>query len=299
MPSNLPGFFRPRSLASLLVLLCGCGGFTRGKPSPMEAGVCMAGPESGRFAVEVYPILEGKCMACHVASGVASSTEYVLSGELEADHEVVRALVDVDSPADSKLLSKASGNSHGGGSVLSSSGSEYKTILDWIADGALLGGGDCVQPVVDSGMKPDVPDKDSSVADSGKGNGKPDSSVKPDATVDAGTRDSGMPDATVDAGDAAKPPVISFADEVDSVLLADCEVCHNSTGIAASTKFILGGSVDDDFASALDVVDLNAPADSLMLQKATGNSHGGGQRFAEDSSEYDLLLQWIEGGAQP
>ncbi len=37
-----------------------------------------------------------------------------------------------------------------------------------------------------------------------------------------------------------------------------------------------------------------SPEESLILQKALGNSHGGGQRLQVDSYEYRLICQWIE-----
>jgi len=41
-----------------------------------------------------------------------------------------------------------------------------------------------------------------------------------------------------------------------------------------------------------------APADSLILKKATMEvAHGGGKRFAKDSYEYALLLDWLQAGA--
>src|SRR5262249_36905270 len=42
----------------------------------------------------------------------------------------------------------------------------------------------------------------------------------------------------------------------------------------------------------------SAPAQSLLLLKATGSvSHGGGKRIAADSEEYHLIRRWIETGA--
>ncbi|HEY1190338.1 MAG TPA: DUF1549 and DUF1553 domain-containing protein, partial [Gemmata sp.] len=45
-------------------------------------------------------------------------------------------------------------------------------------------------------------------------------------------------------------------------------------------------------------VDLANPADSLLLKKATRTRpHAGGERFAEDSPHYKLLLAWLKAGA--
>ncbi|MEZ6135826.1 MAG: DUF1549 domain-containing protein [Pirellulaceae bacterium] len=44
----------------------------------------------------------------------------------------------------------------------------------------------------------------------------------------------------------------------------------------------------------------SVPEQSLLLLKATGTlPHGGGQRFAIDSPEYQVLLRWIEQGMPP
>ena len=43
----------------------------------------------------------------------------------------------------------------------------------------------------------------------------------------------------------------------------------------------------------------SAPAESLILQKATGAMpHRGGIRFGVDSNEYNVLLQWLRTGAR-
>src|SRR5947209_5129505 len=45
-------------------------------------------------------------------------------------------------------------------------------------------------------------------------------------------------------------------------------------------------------------VDLAAPAQSLLLMKATGMvPHSGGRRFKPDSEYYRTLLRWIQAGA--
>ena len=45
-------------------------------------------------------------------------------------------------------------------------------------------------------------------------------------------------------------------------------------------------------------IDVKEPKKSLLLQKATFDvSHGGGQRFTEDSSDYATILDWVRRGA--
>lgn len=78
-----------------------------------------------------------------------------------------------------------------------------------------------------------------------------------------------------------------------------CVHCH-----ATHTLF------NADYATALNVVDLDHPEDSLMLRKPTSSaetegiagsttlSHGGGVRFTRDSAEYSIILEWIKGARE-
>ena len=79
-----------------------------------------------------------------------------------------------------------------------------------------------------------------------------------------------------------------------------CVQCH------ASHAIFDGNSV----GSALKVVNLDSPEESLILKKPTSNAetegvagssavaHGGGVRFEKDSPEYNTILNWIR-GAKP
>jgi hypothetical protein len=79
-----------------------------------------------------------------------------------------------------------------------------------------------------------------------------------------------------------------------------CVQCH------ASHAIFDGNSV----ASALRVVNLENPEESLILKKPTSTAesegvagsntvpHGGGVRFEKDSPEYNTILNWIR-GAKP
>ena len=54
-----------------------------------------------------------------------------------------------------------------------------------------------------------------------------------------------------------------------------------------------------DHATVLTFVDTDAPAESVLLTKAAGQDHVGGERFAMDSNDYNVLFNWIEAGAAP
>jgi hypothetical protein len=78
-----------------------------------------------------------------------------------------------------------------------------------------------------------------------------------------------------------------------------CVQCHASHAI-------FNGS----WGTALNVVNLENPEDSLILKKPTSSAetegvtgakataHGGGIRFEKDSPEYNTILNWIR-GAKP
>jgi len=80
------------------------------------------------------------------------------------------------------------------------------------------------------------------------------------------------------------------------VLSSRCVTCHNATGLAASSGFIMDG---DDMAATLDAVVARASAQvdgqPLLLAKPTGAvSHGGGMVIAVDSAEYRALSAFVD-----
>jgi hypothetical protein len=81
--------------------------------------------------------------------------------------------------------------------------------------------------------------------------------------------------------------------------------CHGSfQGKGGLYLSLFGYSAEKDYVSLTrDAygrrINLNDPDQSLMLLKATGQiTHGGGQRLAKDSPEYQLLRDWIVQGAK-
>jgi hypothetical protein len=78
-----------------------------------------------------------------------------------------------------------------------------------------------------------------------------------------------------------------------------CVHCHSS-------HTLFNGS----YATALNVVDVDHPENSLILRKPTSSaesegtlgaktlSHGGGVRWEKDSPEYQTILEWIRGAGQ-
>ena len=62
---------------------------------------------------------------------------FILTGDAAADHTVVLGFVNVELPAESRLLRKGSGLGHGGGAVYPQGSAEYETILQWITQGTM------------------------------------------------------------------------------------------------------------------------------------------------------------------
>jgi hypothetical protein len=137
-----PGW-RPLTVAMLAVAaggFVGCADLSRGDPSPAttpDAGDAATGSDAAAlsYATDVLPLL-APCMTCHVAGGQAGDTSLLFTADASASYAAVVRLVDTTSPAASRLLSKASGNGHGGGAIFLPGSSQYQTILTWIQQGA-------------------------------------------------------------------------------------------------------------------------------------------------------------------
>ncbi|MCG8650280.1 MAG: DUF1549 domain-containing protein, partial [Pirellulales bacterium] len=101
---------------------------------------------------------------------------------------------------------------------------------------------------------------------------------------------------------------IEFSVDVMSVLSkAGCNAgtCHGNLNGKGGLKLSLRGEDPAHdyrslvFASRGRRVNSTAPELSLLLRKATGNAaHRGGIRFGEDSTEYQVLLDWLRGGVK-
>lgn len=84
------------------------------------------------FAETVMPLLVTYCQGCHGNNGNFSVTTPALT----YDNIMVNNFADVVNVDLSPLLTKASGNSHGGGTILPVDGSVYLSLRNWIAQGA-------------------------------------------------------------------------------------------------------------------------------------------------------------------
>lgn len=88
-----------------------------------------------------------------------------------------------------------------------------------------------------------------------------------------------------------------YLHEAVAILAPRCSGCHatQSTGWRVSANM---ASTASDYQVTLPKVDVNAPASSLLLTKASGQAHGGGTVIAATSAEYAGLRAWIAAGAK-
>ena len=129
-----------------LVVVAGCADVSRGTEAVrLDAGADLTSEggadgdlgdvPAASFATTVHPLLLAKCQRCHATGAQAGDTQLLFTGAAATDYVTVSRLVDTSAPAGSRLLSKASGNGHGGGTVLAVGSPEYQTVLLWIQQG--------------------------------------------------------------------------------------------------------------------------------------------------------------------
>jgi hypothetical protein len=95
------------------------------------------------------------------------------------------------------------------------------------------------------------------------------------------------------------PAAPSFRHAIEPMLLQTCKVCHAPGGQAAMTPFVLSGDAAADHTVVAHLTDVRAPAQSLLLAKASGQKpHGGGAPWAPGSAPYGEMLAWIRAGAR-
>jgi hypothetical protein len=131
-------FKRPLVLAVSLVL-GGCADFTRGAYWDVDGQGTDGGIEGELgYEQDIHSLLDAGCERCHGPGNSAEGTGFsVVSTDIESSYMSALSFVDLDSPNDSRLLSKTVGNGHAGGTIFSEGSAEYDRILMWIEQGAL------------------------------------------------------------------------------------------------------------------------------------------------------------------
>ena len=101
-------------------------------------------------------------------------------------------------------------------------------------------------------------------------------------------------DASVDGtGEGALVDDPVFENDVYPILQARCQDCHSKGGSGEYTPFVLSGNAKADRAMVVGLVSPNFPEGSLLLLRATGYDHLGGQIFSFEDPEYGILQGWI------
>ena len=115
----------------------------------------------------------------------------------------------------------------------------------------------------------------------------------------AGCADFHRGPAPLDGGDKSSTdaPVEDFVFETSVYPLLEmyCEGCHAAGREAEYSSFVLTGNARLDRAMVMALVTPGNPSDSLLLRRATGESHMGGQVLSADSPEYQTISNWILG----
>lgn len=125
-------------VAMLGVWLIGaCAGFERGEATDAGApgfdGAAGDGGDGVSFELDVYPVLEDRCLECHAQGAKAGQTDFVLTGDVALDQQTVANLSDAADPAGSKLLSRAGGNDHP--MALPMTSADYDLVTRWMTGG--------------------------------------------------------------------------------------------------------------------------------------------------------------------
>ena len=118
--------------------------------------------QGGDSAEEVFedhisePIVQSRCINCHVAGGVSGHTRLVLAPSTAANHEALnletfKSLLDAvaDDGGASYVLNKIQGVAHGGGVQVPAGSSDFAN-MEWFLQ-LLAGGGDTATASLDAG----------------------------------------------------------------------------------------------------------------------------------------------------
>jgi len=126
-------------LGLALAVFTSCADLERGPAPPVpDAGPDAAATDGGAISfATVRPLLVSGCARCHAPGQMAGNSGLVLTGDVAADYQSVRALVDPMAPAQSRLLAKAAGQGHSAGAIYRPGSPEYNALLAWVQSGAV------------------------------------------------------------------------------------------------------------------------------------------------------------------
>lgn len=93
------------------------------------------------YRPDAKAILQNRCASCHApgspvpAATLAMSLDFNQAAD-QATHATVMSKVDTNNPTASLLLTKATGNGHVGGTVITAGSADYNNLAAWIQQGA-------------------------------------------------------------------------------------------------------------------------------------------------------------------
>jgi hypothetical protein len=266
-----------------------------------------AGPAAPSFTRVIHPLLTATCKVCHSPVGPAAQSHFLLSGDPAADHHALVRFVDTHNPDASVVLAKVSGKAiHGGGAPWPAASAPHERLLAWIRGGARLDAARAPeppspQPVADAvDAKPgsrrrQLPPPAAAGVDGGGPAATPTAAAAP---LESAPIAAASPARPAPGPDALKPNGPSFA-TVHPSLMTACALCHRPGGPAAMTRFLLSGDPVRDEAVVRALVDPQAPEQSLLVTKASGQMHGGGPVFPPGDPRLATVLGWVAGLAPP
>lgn len=86
-----------------------------------------------------------------------------------------------------------------------------------------------------------------------------------------------------------------FENDVYPILQARCQDCHSKGGSGEYTPYLLTGDAKADRAMVVRLVSPSFPEGSLLLLRATGYDHLGGEVLSVNDPEYATIQNWISG----
>jgi hypothetical protein len=101
------------------------------------------------------------------------------------------------------------------------------------------------------------------------------------------------------ATDGTGPAALSFARDVNPLLVDLCGRCHSPSGQASRTTLVLVDDAASNLAQVQKLVNSEAPAASRLLGKAGGTGHEGGAIVRVGTPDYQTILSWITQGGLP
>lgn len=105
--------------------------------------------------------------------------------------------------------------------------------------------------------------------------------------------------APLDGGDGADAVSgeqdLAFETSVYPILELRCSGCHATGGMGEYTRFVVTGNARLDRAMVVALVTPGDSSDSLLLRRASGEAHTGGQVLSAGTPEYQTISDWILG----